>query len=422
MLSSTVPSLFAILALISSHTVVAHSYAPPANFKRDNMFARRTLEETCGSALAARREKRNIERRQRIWKRGLKVGGGLLKRETNSNDSTCLLDYEVTQGPYHVLGSIVRQNMTEGQAGVPLEVSIDFFDISTCEPVRVWVDAWHANATGVYSGYIASSVSDSTANAGSVSDGGAKSGGGAPLKMESSDSSTITSIGFLSGADTSGSGAVAAGTDTQTFLRGAWESDDDGYLTMQTIVPGWYTGRAQHFHLKAYPAASAYVAPNGTFIVIGSAVHTGQVFFDNSTLTAVAATTTYASNSISWSDATKNDEDMITANGNNANFDITWVGDSIEEGLLGHVNIGLNLSYSSPETTNFWSGFNVSEYVKADLLTTYATSQTAVSSTATTTFATTTKLSSGSSSSLGSLGAAITVTSGGSRLSPSRFW
>lgn len=41
-------------------------------------------------------------------------------------------------------------------------------------------------------------------------------------------------------------------------------------------------------HMKVYPKGS--VASNGTFIATGNAVHTGQLFFDNATLNAVAVT------------------------------------------------------------------------------------------------------------------------------------
>lgn len=32
---------------------------------------------------------------------------------------------------------MVRQNITEGQEGLPLTVEVDFIDIETCEPVPV---------------------------------------------------------------------------------------------------------------------------------------------------------------------------------------------------------------------------------------------------------------------------------------------
>ncbi len=37
-------------------------------------------------------------------------------------------------------------------------------------------------------------------------------------------------------------------TDNLTFLRGTVMSDEDGLAVINTIVPGWYSGRAVHVH------------------------------------------------------------------------------------------------------------------------------------------------------------------------------
>jgi protocatechuate 3,4-dioxygenase beta subunit len=42
-------------------------------------------------------------------------------------------------------------------------------------------------------------------------------------------------------------------TNTLTFLRGTQVTDDDGRCAFTTIVPGWYTGRAVHIHVKDHP-------------------------------------------------------------------------------------------------------------------------------------------------------------------------
>ena len=54
--------------------------------------------------------------------------------------------------PYYLEEDLFRQNITEGQAGVPLELRITILD-TDCNPLDgVFVDIWHANATGEYSG------------------------------------------------------------------------------------------------------------------------------------------------------------------------------------------------------------------------------------------------------------------------------
>jgi protocatechuate 3,4-dioxygenase beta subunit len=38
---------------------------------------------------------------------------------------------------------------------VPLTLNIQLIDVKTCEPVpRIYLEAWHCNATGVYSGVV----------------------------------------------------------------------------------------------------------------------------------------------------------------------------------------------------------------------------------------------------------------------------
>jgi hypothetical protein len=38
---------------------------------------------------------------------------------------------------------MVRQNITEGQPGLPLTLEVDFIDIETCEPVPVRIADAH---------------------------------------------------------------------------------------------------------------------------------------------------------------------------------------------------------------------------------------------------------------------------------------
>ncbi|KAK4694446.1 hypothetical protein P7C70_g8730, partial [Phenoliferia sp. Uapishka_3] len=395
---------------------VAHSDHAPRGYRENNVIARRDLEKRCGAQLADQR----LRRRSALAKRSLDVE----KRATA--DSVCTMTPEVTQGPYHILGELVRQNITEGQAGVPLEVQINVIDISTCEPIQVWIDAWHANvlpepqATGYYSGYVAetgaalvqgsssttttinSTSSGNTTMTGGMGGGGNSTmsamsggGGGAAPTSSSSNSSDYTT---LSGADSEAAASQldVDTTDDGTFLRGVWQSDADGLATMYSIVPGWYTGRAVHFHVKVYTNGS--VAENGTFIATDLAHHVGQFFFDNTTMAAVAATSTYAANAITYADHTFNEADQwypyqevrrsahyrlwssvrtplteicsLQADGYDADMDITYVGSTVEEGLIGSITIGLNMSYSAVELSTQYADFDVAEYVSEGLDTT----------------------------------------------------
>ena len=120
-----------------------------------------------------------------------------------SDNSSCILQPEVTQGPYFVDGETIRSNVTEGQAGVPLYLDIQFIDTSLCEPVpAVFIDLWHCNSTGVYSGVSASGNGNSQ-----------------------NDTSNLNA----------------------KFLRGIQQTDINGVVQFETIFPGHYTGRFVFF-------------------------------------------------------------------------------------------------------------------------------------------------------------------------------
>lgn len=78
-------------------------------------------------------------------------------------NNTCALVPETTIGPYYVTGEFIRSNITEGQAGVPLHMEMQFVDINTCLPVsQLAADVWHCNSTGTYSGVEAEDTLDDT--------------------------------------------------------------------------------------------------------------------------------------------------------------------------------------------------------------------------------------------------------------------
>ncbi|KAK0200069.1 aromatic compound dioxygenase [Desarmillaria ectypa] len=359
-----------LLAASAVSSVIAHASPDPANWKRDNIEARRALDKRCRDVLAARPRK---------WSESAlaRRSSEDLPRTSSSNDNTCLVTPKITQGPYHILGEIVSQNITEGQARIPLEVlCVDFIDIN----VQVGVDAWHANATDYYAGYIAE-TGVSSGDGGQGGEGGSSSGAGGPggetgagslggdASASRSDASTqtvATTSTSLSAYDRAESPSATqalnqAVDDNSTFLRDVWQSDEDGYLTMYFIFSRWYSGRAQHFHIKTYP--EGYIAANGTFMAGGSAVYTGQFFFDQDTLDAVATNSIYAANTISWADSVSVEDDMWYPY-----YGTTWVGDEITDGLIGSITVPLSMTYESPEVSTQYAAFDVEEYAAEGLL------------------------------------------------------
>src|SRR6266511_2873589 len=135
------------------------------------------------------------------------LGAAGLKIETSegagpaavaSGAVTCMLTPEQTGGPYYIAGEKLRRNITEGRPGRPLLLRAFVVDASTCKAVKnAAVDIWHADASGIYSGF--------------------------------------------------GQGAAS-----RTFMRGIQRTDAKGLALFRSVYPGWYQGRTLHIHVKVH--------------------------------------------------------------------------------------------------------------------------------------------------------------------------
>ena len=123
----------------------------------------------------------------------------------------CVLTPQATEGPFYFDPNQIRQNIVEDRAGAPLRMAVRVMRVDDgCEPLKdAFVDVWHADADGVYSGY----------------------------------------PGQPGGRDTS----------DRTFLRGTQVTDADGVASFDTIYPGWYPGRTVHIHFKVHYRNNTYV-------------------------------------------------------------------------------------------------------------------------------------------------------------------
>lgn len=121
------------------------------------------------------------------------------------DNSVCALTPQSIEGPFYVDPKLVRAEITEGRDGIPLRLRLRVIEVGPCTPVAgARVDIWHCDARGLYSGY-----------------------------PGQGDDRSI---------DTSG----------QTFMRGTQTTDAGGWVTFDTVYPGWYTGRATHIHFKTF--------------------------------------------------------------------------------------------------------------------------------------------------------------------------
>ncbi len=154
---------------------------------------------------------------------------------TASTSSACGTSTNaVTEGPYWVTDSASGYNRslitsdiagTNTQTGVPFNLVLYVYDRkNSCAAMQnVQVDIWHCNAAGIYSG-----IKSST------------NGNGVDLTA-------------------------------QSWLRGYQLSDSAGMVKFVTILPGWYTGRATHIHMRF---RSTYDTSSD------GSTNTAQLFFD----------------------------------------------------------------------------------------------------------------------------------------------
>lgn len=138
------------------------------------------------------------------------AGGGAGSGGTGGTGGTggangCTVYPQQTEGPFYLDLDLLRRDITEGKAGLPLTMVIQV-QSAECAPLRdVAVDLWHCDADGVYSGF----------------------------------------PGQLGGVDTTG----------ESFLRGTQVTDADGVAEFETIYPGWYPGRTTHIHFKVHTSS-----------------------------------------------------------------------------------------------------------------------------------------------------------------------
>lgn len=118
------------------------------------------------------------------------------------SSDVCLLQKEATEGPFYLDPRLVRLDIAEGRAGLPMQLRLQVVNADCSPVVGARVDVWHCDAQGVYSG--------------------------------------VKNLG--GGEDTTG----------QTFLRGTQITDSAGIASFQTIFPGWYPGRTTHVHYKVF--------------------------------------------------------------------------------------------------------------------------------------------------------------------------
>ncbi|ARO30678.1 intradiol ring-cleavage dioxygenase protein [Rhizobium sp. NXC14] len=117
----------------------------------------------------------------------------------------CVVTLAQTRGPCHVNDVPARQDISEGEAGLPLRLALRIVHAADCRPVEnADIEIWHTDHRGIYSGREAAKM------------------------CTLSDAEAISGLAF----------------------RGRQLTDEAGQASFLTAYPGWYSGRTPHVHCR----------------------------------------------------------------------------------------------------------------------------------------------------------------------------
>ncbi|GMF52519.1 unnamed protein product [Phytophthora fragariaefolia] len=305
--------------LTSGHQDLTRRALSPDQRKIFAQNARRALEECTKSSTTRKLQERTVsrrtetieklrqQRRQRRLDAATVLSTNHKSSDTVTKDTTgselfdssavAIVEPELTEGPYYISGELIRDDMRDSQEGVDMYINVQVVDVGTCEPVKdMYVDFWHTNATGVYSGVVASTNGNSN------------------------DETNLKT----------------------NFLRGMTPTDEDGVAQMLSIFPGHYSGRTTHVHFIGNYGGE--VLANNTYS--GASVsHVGQFFFDQDLISLVEAVSPYSTNTQT---ATKNSADKIfkesAATGYDPVMTYALLGDTVDEGLYVWISVAVDMT------------------------------------------------------------------------------
>ena len=142
----------------------------------------------------------------------------------------CVIVASTTAGPCTTATEMAREDVSEGNTGLPLRLALRVVD-SACNPIAgAVVNIWHTNIEGSYSGQT-------------------------PNNAFCLKNQAYTAV---------------------SFFRGVQTTNGAGIVYFDTCYPGWYPGRAIHIHFQVRSGATTY--------------RTSQLFFPQALSTEIFAT------------------------------------------------------------------------------------------------------------------------------------
>ena len=158
----------------------------------------------------------------------------------------CLLNAEAIRGPFYVPRTLVRRAIAEGRPGAPLRLRFRVVAVDGCRPLSgMPVEIWHCDAEGQYSAYPSYPPDEFPA------------------------------------VDPEG---VYPPENADRFCRGVQVTDAAGLVEFETVVPGWYTPRTPHIHVRVSRPGSPELSVDDERLVL-----TNQVYFPEALTEALFA-------------------------------------------------------------------------------------------------------------------------------------
>lgn len=189
-----------------------------------------------------------------------KLHGAAQTLSLEKQTDVCRLSAQQEIGPYYIPAELLRTDIVEGRAGIPLSVRIVLLDSQSCKPLPdAAVDLWHCDAVGLYSGFTRQIPMGPPGHHGPPP--GPPGPGFGPYSLE--------------GPEPMGPPPDHAPTDKFTFLRGIQLTSADGAVSFRTVFPGFYMGRTNHIHFKVRIGGHA----SGKSYEAGHTSYVGQLFF-----------------------------------------------------------------------------------------------------------------------------------------------
>ncbi|MEV7883951.1 intradiol ring-cleavage dioxygenase [Streptomyces sp. NPDC002817] len=208
---------------------------------------------------------------------------------TSATSSVCVLNAEVTEGPYSLEGALVREDIREDKEGFEVQYTFTVVDVADdCAPLAdALVEIWHCDHLGEYSGFVG------------------------------------------------GNGHTEE--DNGTFLRGGQLTDENGECSITSIWPGHYVSHAVHVHMRVHTD----VTLTDDSYTGGEVIHTGQLFFDQDINTEIQATSPYTANTTQET-LLENDGIYDDGGASSGLLTLTALGSDVSDGYRATLTVGVN--------------------------------------------------------------------------------